>query len=117
MEEKHSYIDSEHLKDVEKVCTVDGWVEEEIKSLDLPEGAEVVIEPWAYATDGLSDMTYFDELCNSSDSFPYANALIGCTGNLSRHYPYTLLALHQEVSGTTIEYHDFGSKNMLQPIT
>jgi primary-amine oxidase len=35
----------------------DPKVQAEIKTLDLPEGASVIIEPWAYATDGANDMS------------------------------------------------------------
>lgn len=54
---KHSYIDAEYMKEVERACMADPSVKEEIISLDLPEGATVCVEPWAYATDGMNDMT------------------------------------------------------------
>lgn len=54
---RHSYIDSHYMKDVEKACLADDRVQEEIRSLDLPSTATVVVEPWAYATDGLNDMS------------------------------------------------------------
>lgn len=54
---KHSYIDSAYMKKVEEACLVDSRVQEEIRSLELPAGATVVVEPWAYATDGMHDMT------------------------------------------------------------
>lgn len=54
---KHSYIDSNYMKKVEEACLADDRVQEEIRSLNLPAGATVVVEPWAYATDGMNDMT------------------------------------------------------------
>lgn len=52
LEGKHSYIDSAYMKEVEEACIADPKVQAEIETLDLPEGASVIIEPWAYATDG-----------------------------------------------------------------
>lgn len=57
LEGKHSYIDAEYMKAVEKVCLANEDVQKEIKSLELPENATVVVEPWAYATDGMNDMS------------------------------------------------------------
>lgn len=57
LEGKHSYIDSAYMKEVEHVCMADGRIQAEIATLDLPDGAEVVVEPWAYATDGTNDMS------------------------------------------------------------
>lgn len=54
---KHSHIDSGYMGEVEAVCLADSRVQEEIKLLDLPEGSTVIVEPWAYATDGMNDMT------------------------------------------------------------
>lgn len=54
---KHSYIDADYMKAVEAVCLANEDVQAEIRSLDLPAGATVVVEPWAYATDGMNDMT------------------------------------------------------------
>lgn len=53
---KHSYIDADYMRQVERACLADSRVQDEIKSLSLPEGATVVVEPWAYATDGMNDM-------------------------------------------------------------
>jgi len=53
---KHSYIDTEFMQRVEKACLADEGVREQIEGLGLPEGARVVVEPWAYATDGENDM-------------------------------------------------------------
>ena len=54
---KHSYIDSAYMKAVEKACMADERVQSEIKRLKLPAGASVVVEAWAYATDGMNDMS------------------------------------------------------------
>ena len=54
---KHSYIDTEFMKQVERACLADAEVREQVRGLGLPEGAEVVVEPWAYATDGENDMS------------------------------------------------------------
>ncbi|KAJ4324081.1 hypothetical protein N0V84_004047 [Fusarium piperis] len=60
---KHSYIDSDYMRKVEEACLDDGRVQEEIRTLDLPAGATVVVEPWAYATDGMNDMTQRITMC------------------------------------------------------
>lgn len=54
---KHSYIDSRYMQAVEKACLQDPRVQDEIQTLKLPKGATVLVEAWAYATDGLNDMT------------------------------------------------------------
>lgn len=54
---KHSYIDADYMKAVEAACMANEEVQAEIRTLDLPKGASVVVEPWAYATDGMNDMT------------------------------------------------------------
>lgn len=54
---KHSYIDPEFMQAVEKVCLADKQVQAEIAKLNLPVGSTVCVEPWAYATDGMNDMT------------------------------------------------------------
>lgn len=53
---KHSYIDADYMKAVEAACLADETVQAELRTLDLPAGATVVVEPWAYATDGMNDM-------------------------------------------------------------
>jgi primary-amine oxidase len=45
------------MKAVEEACLADERVQAEIKTLNVPDGATVVVEPWAYATDGMNDMT------------------------------------------------------------
>lgn len=54
---KHSYIDADYMQSVEAACLANDEVQAEIRSLDLPAGSTVVVEPWAYATDGMNDMT------------------------------------------------------------
>lgn len=54
---KHSYIDTEFMAQVAAACLADQKVQKEIQTLKLPEGATVVVEPWAYATDGMKDMS------------------------------------------------------------
>ncbi|KAF5684881.1 primary-amine oxidase [Fusarium circinatum] len=63
VEGKHSYIDTDYMKAVEAACLVNEEVQALIKTLDLPEGATVVVEPWAYATDGMNDMTHRVSMC------------------------------------------------------
>lgn len=57
VEGKHSYIDADYMKAVEAACLADKTVQDEIATLDVPDGSTVVVEPWAYATDGMNDMT------------------------------------------------------------
>ncbi|OAX83818.1 hypothetical protein ACJ72_01819 [Emergomyces africanus] len=60
---KHSYIDADYMKAVEAACLANEEVQAEIRSLDLPTGSTVVVEPWAYATDGMNDMTQRVSMC------------------------------------------------------
>ncbi|WAO86047.1 Amine oxidase [Fusarium falciforme] len=60
---KHSYIDSDYMRKVEEACLANKQVQDEIRSLNLPAGATVVVEPWAYATDGMNDMTQRVTMC------------------------------------------------------
>lgn len=57
LEGKHSYIDSSYMKDVEEACMNSAQVQTEIQKLDLSPEASVIVEPWAYATDGSNDMS------------------------------------------------------------
>lgn len=57
LEGKHSYIDSAYMQAVEAACRADERVQAEIQTLQLPAGATIVIEAWAYATDGMNDMS------------------------------------------------------------
>lgn len=54
---KHPYIDSSYMKTVEKACMEDERVQAEIRNLELPPSASVIVEAWAYATDGMNDMS------------------------------------------------------------
>lgn len=54
---KHSFIDSSYMGEVEKACLADERVQTEIETLRLPAEAVVCVEAWAYATDGMNDMT------------------------------------------------------------
>lgn len=54
---KHPYIDSAYMQAAEKACRANPRVRAEIEKLKLPPGAKFVVEPWAYATDGMNDMT------------------------------------------------------------
>ena len=54
---KHPYIDSDYMQAVEKVCIEDPNVQKHIANLQLPANASVIVEAWAYATDGLNDMS------------------------------------------------------------
>lgn len=54
---RHPYIDSAYMQAAEKACRADPRIEAEIQKLKLPEGAQVVVEPWAYATDGMNDVS------------------------------------------------------------
>jgi primary-amine oxidase len=54
---KHPYIDSAYMKSVEDACLGDPRIQIEIQKLDLPPRASVIVEPWAYATDGLNEMS------------------------------------------------------------
>ncbi|KAH6954417.1 copper amine oxidase [Fusarium avenaceum] len=85
VEGKHSYIDTDYMKAVEKACLANEEVQAEIRSLDLPAGATVVVEPWAYATDGMNDMTdrvsmcwFYLRLLDNPDANYYAYPLDIC---------------------------------------
>ncbi|KAJ6779550.1 hypothetical protein PWT90_05174 [Aphanocladium album] len=82
---KHSYIDSDYMQAVEKACLADENVQAEIKTLNLPPEATVVVEAWAYATDGTNDMTerltmcwFYMRLLESADANYYAYPLDVC---------------------------------------
>jgi len=57
LEGKHTYIDPNYMREVENACLADKRVQEEIRRLNLPPGSTAIVEPWAYATDGMHDMT------------------------------------------------------------
>jgi primary-amine oxidase len=73
---KHSYIDSGYMKEVEEACIANQKVQDEIKTLDLPPGASVVVEPWAYATDGENDMSKRVTMVPSALPLPCRHLLI-----------------------------------------
>lgn len=54
---KHSFIDAEYMKAVEKACLANKQIQQEIEKLQLPPGSTICVEPWAYATDGMNDMS------------------------------------------------------------
>ncbi|CAK1362655.1 Copper amine oxidase 1 [Cercospora beticola] len=60
---KHSYIDSDYMQAVEKACRADPRVQKQIDTLKLPDNAHVIVEAWAYATDGENDMTERTTMC------------------------------------------------------
>ncbi|QSS63854.1 amine oxidase [Histoplasma capsulatum] len=51
------------MKAVEASCLANDEVQATIRSLDLPAGSTVVVEPWAYATDGMNDMAQRITMC------------------------------------------------------
>ncbi|GKT76042.1 copper amine oxidase [Colletotrichum tofieldiae] len=82
---KHSYIDTEFMTQVAAACLANQMVQEEIETLKLPEGATVVVEPWAYATDGMKDMKdrwtmawFYMRLSDHPDANYYAYPLDIC---------------------------------------
>ncbi|KAF1968069.1 hypothetical protein BU23DRAFT_558769 [Bimuria novae-zelandiae CBS 107.79] len=60
---KHSHVDSVYMKEVEAACMADPRVRDEIRKLELPPRASVVVEPWTYATDGQNDMSKRVTMC------------------------------------------------------
>ncbi|KAF4219089.1 hypothetical protein CNMCM5878_003944 [Aspergillus fumigatiaffinis] len=96
---KHAYIDTAYMQDVEKACRADPRIQDEIKKLNLPEGASVVIEPWAYATDGMNDMSKRTTMC-----WFYARLLRDPDANYYA-YPLELCAeVSEELQVTRIYY-------------
>jgi len=57
VEGRHPHIDPDFMRRVELACLAHPNVQGMIASLKLPEGATVVVEPWAYGTDGMNDMS------------------------------------------------------------
>jgi primary-amine oxidase len=72
---KLSYIDSAYMKAVENACMADESVQTEIERLKLPPGASVVVEAWAYATDGMNDMSERTSMVTLSRRKPRAPVL------------------------------------------
>ena len=54
---RHSYIDADYMRLVESACLADPKVQDEVKKLKLPANSTVIVEPWAYGTDGMNDMS------------------------------------------------------------
>jgi primary-amine oxidase len=63
---RHSYIDSAYMQAVEAACMADPRIKAEIETLDLPPGSTVVVEPWAYATDGMIDVSQRTSMVSTS---------------------------------------------------
>ena len=80
LEGKHSFIDPAYMQAAEKACLADPRIQDEIKTLELPQGAKVVVESWAYATDGMNDMSERTTMVSPADTLSpgYAN-LLGCS--------------------------------------
>ncbi|KAK0633997.1 copper amine oxidase [Immersiella caudata] len=60
---RHAHIDPEFMKSVELSCLADPGVQRQVKELNLPEEATVVVEPWTYGTDGMNDMSERLTMC------------------------------------------------------
>ncbi|KAK4157368.1 copper amine oxidase [Chaetomidium leptoderma] len=60
---RHSHIDGEYMRKAELACMADARVKEQVASLDLPEGATVVVESWTYGPDGMNDITKRMTMC------------------------------------------------------
>ncbi|KXJ85675.1 copper amine oxidase [Microdochium bolleyi] len=60
---RHSFIDPLYMRQAEKACAQDARVLAEIARLEMPAGSTVVIEPWAYGTDGMNDMAERTTMC------------------------------------------------------
>lgn len=54
---RQSHIDPEYMRKAEMACIADPKVQEQVAALKLPEEATVVVEPWTYGPDGMSDMS------------------------------------------------------------
>ncbi|TKW48514.1 Copper amine oxidase 1 [Colletotrichum tanaceti] len=73
------------MAQVAAAVLADQKVQQEIQTLKLPEGATVVVEPWAYATDGMKDMSerwtmawFYMRLSDNPDANYYAYPLDIC---------------------------------------
>ncbi|KAI3555647.1 copper amine oxidase [Colletotrichum abscissum] len=82
---RHSFIDTDFMAQVAAACLADKKIQREISALKLPEGATVVVEPWAYATDGMRDMKdrwtmawFYMRLSDNTDANYYAYPLDIC---------------------------------------
>ncbi|CAG8243633.1 unnamed protein product [Penicillium salamii] len=107
---KHPYIDSDYMQAVEKACMADPKVQEHIAHLQLPDGASVIVEAWAYATDGTSDMSqqttmcwFYMRLVDNPDANYYAYPLDVCA-EISEELEVT--KIYQLPSGPDDRIHD-----------
>jgi primary-amine oxidase len=126
---RHPHVDGNDMVVNERACLSDPRVQAAIKEMTLPEGAEIRIEPWTYATDGANDMTqkitmcyFYMKLNPHLDANHYAYPLSLCvelssTAEVLRIYhvpisgtanepsttatPYDYTAVH----GSEVEYH------------
>ncbi|KAJ9130973.1 Amine oxidase [Pleurostoma richardsiae] len=85
LEGKHSHVDPTYMKEVEAACLADERVQAGIRTLELPDGATVCVEPWTYATDGENDMSeritmcyFYMRLVGNQDANYYAYPLDLC---------------------------------------
>ena len=61
---QHANSDGEEIIAVEKALLADPKVQAEIAKLKLPEGTQIVIDPWIYGSDGVKDESgkFYDDL-------------------------------------------------------
>ncbi|OIW30441.1 amine oxidase [Coniochaeta ligniaria NRRL 30616] len=78
----HAYVDAGEMVKCEKACLEDPRVQAAIKALQLPDGAEVVCDPWTYSPDGMNDMSrrcvmcfFYMKLSDHGDANHYAYPL------------------------------------------
>ncbi|KAK6381556.1 hypothetical protein LTS17_004614 [Exophiala oligosperma] len=102
----HPHVDATDMQKAERECLNDPRVQAAIKDMKLPAGAEVKIEPWTYATDGMNDMSEKITMC-----YFYMKLIDHPDAN---HYAYPL-DLCVEMSGDArvlkIFYLPFGTSN------
>ncbi|KAF2108826.1 amine oxidase [Lophiotrema nucula] len=78
----HAFVDAGEMKKCEKACLSDPRIQAAIDSLQLPEGATVVCDPWTYSPDGMNDMSRRCVMC-----FFYMTLVDHMDAN---HYAYPL---------------------------
>ncbi|KAJ5720717.1 Copper amine oxidase [Penicillium malachiteum] len=66
---KHSYTELNEAQKSEAAFLADPRVQAELKLLDLPAEAEIVVEPWGYALDGHNDMSV--RIITNANHFAY----------------------------------------------
>ncbi|KIW11821.1 hypothetical protein PV08_09094 [Exophiala spinifera] len=81
----HGHVDATDMQRAERECLNDARVQAAIRDMKLPAGAEVKIEPWTYATDGMNDMSekitmcyFYMKLIDHPDANHYAYPLDLC---------------------------------------